>query len=101
MDLCQVKLLLLVVNHPQSIPGKQHTCGLNTDRSDGNKLPVSTCISRITTPCIVVAVVDSDGVSKAGESSVQLLRQNKLVAQQSVGIRKTWVHLRQLRPEDR
>lgn len=40
-----------------------------------------------------MSVVDSDGVPEAGESSVQLLRQNELVAQQSVGVREARVHL--------
>lgn len=45
-------------------------------------------------PCVVVPVIDSDGVTEAGEGSVQLLRQNKLMAQQRVGVREARVHLR-------
>lgn len=45
-------------------------------------------------PCVVVSVVYSDSVAKAGKRSVQLLCQNKLMTQQSVGVRKAWVHLR-------
>lgn len=52
-------------------------------------------------PCIVVSVVYSDGVAKAGERSVQLLRQNKLMTQQSVGVCKAWVHLRDRQVEER
>lgn len=48
----------------------------------------------VTVPCVVVSAVDSDGVAEAGERSVQLLRQNELVSQQSVRIRKARVHLR-------
>ena len=48
----------------------------------------------VTVPCVVVSVVDPDGVSEAGESSVQLLGQNELMTQQSVGVRKARVHLR-------
>lgn len=51
-------------------------------------------VTVVIVPCVVVPVVDSDGVAEAGESSVQLLRQNKLVTQQSVGVGKAWVHLR-------
>lgn len=47
----------------------------------------------VTLPCVVVPVVHSDGVAEAGERSVQLLCQNKLVPQQSVGVCKAWVHL--------
>ena len=53
-----------------------------------------TLVTTVIVPCVVVPVVDSDGVTETGESSVQLLRQNKLMTQESVRIRKTWVHLR-------
>lgn len=55
----------------------------------------------VTIPGVVVSVVHSDGVPEAGQSSVQLLSQNKLVTQQGVGVRETWVHLRQVRKEGR
>lgn len=51
-------------------------------------------VTMASVPCIVVSVVDSDGVAEAGKRSVQLLCQNKLVTQQSVGVRKARVHLR-------
>ncbi len=51
-------------------------------------------VTMVNIPCVVVPVVHSDGIAKAGESSIQLLCQNKLMTQQSVGIRKAWVHLR-------
>lgn len=44
-------------------------------------------------PGVVVPAADPDGVPEAGECSVQLLRQNKLVAQQGVGVGKAGVHL--------
>lgn len=52
-------------------------------------------------PCVVVPVVYSDGVAKAGERSVQLLCQNKLMTQQSVGVCKAWIHLRDRRSGQR
>lgn len=63
---------------------------------------VTCLVAIVTVPCVVVSVVDSDGVAEAGECSVQLLRQDKLVTQQSVRISKARVHLRdQYREGDR
>lgn len=44
-------------------------------------------------PGVVVPAADSDGVPEAGQRSVQLLRQNKLMAQQGIGVGEARVHL--------
>lgn len=110
VDFCQVELLLFVVNHPQTIPTHRHThFTLKTSTVLKCCQPIKTqtshahcCLQRyptsivtmVTVPCVVVSVVDSDGVSEAGESSVQLLGQHELMTQQSVGVSKARVHLR-------
>lgn len=44
-------------------------------------------------PGVVVAGVDSDGISKTGQCFVQLFCQHELVAQQGVGVGIVWIHL--------
>ena len=104
VDFCQVELLLFVVNHPQTIPTHTHfTLKASTVLMMNTDIKCTHCclycyptsiVTMVTVPCVVVSVVDPDGVSEAGESSVQLLGQNKLMTQQSVGVRKARVHLR-------